>query len=76
MKSLTIYLVSLRHGLIKQRKHFVLLGEDIDMAFWWHYEPGLISPYCVTTTSNHTSSLARSKALNFSTELIHQVYEG
>lgn len=33
-------------------------GEDIDMAFWWHYEASLISPYCVVTASHHTSSVA------------------
>lgn len=33
-------------------------GDDIDMAFWWHYETCLISPYCVVTASNHRSSLA------------------
>lgn len=51
-------------------------GEDIDMAFWWHYEASLISPYCVVTASNHTSSLACGAGLNGSIELMHQVYEG
>lgn len=37
---------------------FIGRGDDIDMAFWWHYEACLISPYCVVTASNHTSSLA------------------
>lgn len=49
---------------------------DIDMAFWWHYEASLISPYCVVTASNHTSSLAWGAPLNGLIELMHQIYEG
>ena len=51
-------------------------GEDIDMAFWWHYEAGLISPHCVVTESNHASSLAPGAALSGWSEPVHQVYEG
>lgn len=46
------------------------------MAFWWHYEASLISPHCVVTESNHTSSLARGAVVNGWTEPAHQVYEG
>lgn len=43
---------------VKEALCYIGRGEDIDMAFWWHYEASLISPYCVVTASNHTSSLA------------------
>lgn len=46
------------------------------MAFWWHYEASLISPYCAVTASNHTSCLAQGAALNELTELMRQIYEG
>lgn len=48
----------------KEALCYIGSGEDIDMAFWWHYRAGLISPYCVVTASNHTSSLAWGEALN------------
>lgn len=48
----------------KEALYYIGSGEDIDMAFWWHYRASLISPYCVVTASNHTSSLARGEALN------------
>lgn len=50
-------------------------GDNIDMAFWWHYEACLISPYCVVTAAYHTSSLAWVTALTDPTELIHKVYK-
>lgn len=48
----------------KEALYYIGNGRDIDMAFWWHYEASLISPYCVVTASNHTSSLAWGEALN------------
>lgn len=60
----------------KETLCYIGSGEDIDMAFWWHYEASLISPYCVVTASNHTSSLAWGAALNGLIELMYQIYEG
>lgn len=59
----------------KEALCYISGGEDIDMAFWWHYEASLISSYCVVT-SNHTSSLAWAAAVNGRIELMSQVYEG
>lgn len=42
----------------KEALCFIGGGEDIDMAFWWHYEASLISPHSAVTASNHTSSPA------------------
>lgn len=60
----------------KEALCYIGRGGDIDMAFWWHYEASLISPYCAVTASNHTSCLAQGAALNELTELMRQIYEG